>query len=376
MATENEPNQRASRNLAVGAVFAFLGSLTIYSVYLVFANSAPEGLDYAAITASAGTQVASQVPAEHRRPADQTFLTFPEWYLVHSPREYAEYVKTNGPHGFPFFRHIGQFWQAYRKVWGVTSRYFEFNGEYHIMIVVIGVSTTFEYFAKGAYETLVGRLTEWSSISTDEDKLAAELALEYVKFIEIEPWYKFDFLRYLRRLWLETPVFGGSIVRKLERRFLLTEELALKALYGWFIHKATAASFEVPKPVTAVVLSRQPAVSEIAGARIEIAQHLPDGRALAMLPRYEGFTKASLTVAAAGVDFEEVAGNHGSILISVLVPAQWRPRSTVYDVLFAQPIITRSEWKRLVLVLPIRNLSEVLREMGQAPFAVEHVYDF
>ena len=45
-------------------------------------------------------------------------------------------------------------------------------------------------------------------------------------------------------------------------------------------------------------------------------------------------------------------------------------------VLFAQPIITRPETKRLVLTLPISSLGAVLRQMSRQPNSVEHVYDF
>jgi len=33
-------------------------------------------------------------PPEHRRGEEQTFLTYPEWFLVHSPAEYAAFVKS------------------------------------------------------------------------------------------------------------------------------------------------------------------------------------------------------------------------------------------------------------------------------------------
>ena len=43
-----------------------------------------------------------RTPLEHRRPADQTYLTFPEWYLVHSPRELADWTAEHSPSGFPW----------------------------------------------------------------------------------------------------------------------------------------------------------------------------------------------------------------------------------------------------------------------------------
>ena len=59
-------------------------------------------------------------PPEHRRGTEQTFLTFPEWFLVHSPAEYAVYVKENPPDTFPFWGHIGQFWKSYAAVTRAT----------------------------------------------------------------------------------------------------------------------------------------------------------------------------------------------------------------------------------------------------------------
>jgi hypothetical protein len=86
----------------------------------------------------------SVTPKEHQRTGDQTFLTFPEWYLVHSPAEYAAYVQEHAPSRFPFIGHIRQFWQSYLAVYGAVKNDYPFNGEYHTMIMVIGGSTTLE----------------------------------------------------------------------------------------------------------------------------------------------------------------------------------------------------------------------------------------
>ena len=66
-------------------------------------------------------------PAEHRRGAEQTFLTYPEWFLVHSPAEYAAYVRDHTPTLFPFFGHIRQFWQGYGAVYSATRKDYPFN---------------------------------------------------------------------------------------------------------------------------------------------------------------------------------------------------------------------------------------------------------
>src|SRR6202000_72795 len=108
-----------------------------------------------------------------RRPPAQPSLPFPEWYLVHSPAEYARYLASGAPPSqFPLFSHIGQFWQGYRAVDGELGRY-PFNGGYHLMVMVIGTSTTVEYALKGSYEHTIGRLDE-ATVSGREQVPARE----------------------------------------------------------------------------------------------------------------------------------------------------------------------------------------------------------
>ena len=327
-----------------------------------------------AASAAAGPLTA---PPEHRRPPDQTFLTFPEWFLVHSPAEYARYLASGArPSAFPLFAHIGQFWQAYAAVTREVRRY-PFNAGYHLMICVIGTSTTVEYALKGAYEHTIGRLAE-ATVSggepVPEERFAAAYAQRYVDFIRVDPWYLFDFGAELKTLWSDAPVSGANLVRRWERRFLLTTELLVKSGYGKLITWATHSIYDAPKPVTAVVLTAMPprdaahpdfAVLQTAGAQV-----------LATVPRYEGFTTYARWLAAGHVDFREIAGNDGDVLVSLLVPATWRPEADA-RLLFEQPVLTAPGRKRSVLALPIARLGALLRGVDRQPgVQVEHVYDF
>src|SRR6185436_2802419 len=127
----------------------------------------------------AGAQVVA--PSEHRRGPEQTFLTYPEWFLVHSPAEYAHYVREHTPTAFPFIGHICQFWQGYGAVHDATKKDYPFNFEYFVMVMVIGVSTTAEYALRAAYETMIGRLSDLTTPQlTEEDRYGAEVAQDYV----------------------------------------------------------------------------------------------------------------------------------------------------------------------------------------------------
>ncbi len=320
----------------------------------------------------------SLVPAEHQRTPDQTFLTFPEWYLVYSPAEYATFVKDRNPSDFPFFGHVGQFWQSYRAVHNATKDDYPFNFGYHVMIMVIGVSTTFEYALRSAYETTIGRIAELTrrSGATEEDKFGALIAQDYVDFIRIEPWYKYDFLDKVKRLWKETSFWGPSIIRKWERKYALTTEYLIKAAYGWLIKLGAQSSYDEPLPVTAATLDQWPASLTTTLPDLKLLRRHADGSALVTVPRYQAFTTYSQQLAQRGVRFADIAGNASQILISVLLPAGKLPEIPSAKTLFTQPILTEPARQRVAWVVPVVSLSAVLVELAQRGFEVEHVYDY
>jgi len=288
-------------------------------------------------------------PAEHVRPADQTFLTYPEWFLVFSPAEYATFTRAHNPSEFPFIGHTRQFWQGYGAVSGATRKY-PFNGGYHLMIMVIGGSTTVEYLLRSAYETVIGRLAELTRRHgfTQEEVFAARAAQDYVDFIRVTPWYEFDFATRLEQLWTTTDLWGRDPIRKWERKYFLTTEYGVKAIYGWMIKKATKSVYETPILSTAVI---------------------DDRGNLRSLPRYEAFMTSALALARQGVNFREIAGNRGDILISVIVPMG----TSADHVILRQPILTEPGRERLLIAIPVAQLGDALRRYDRA---VEHVFDY
>lgn len=310
------------------------------------------------------------VDAADRRGEEQTYLTFPEWFLVFSPAEYAEMLRTQPSSEFPWFGHIGQFWGAYRHVFDATAEY-PFNSEYHTMISVIGVSTTLEYGLKGSYETLIGRLTELTAATnvTPEDRLATKQAQDYVDFVRVRPWYEFDFIAPLRALWSDTPWWGPHALRKWERRYLLTSEWAIKAGYAWLLEKATRSSFDPPSDQTFVVVQGLPENIEAALPAVRRIRSVDD-RSLIAIPRYQAFTEYAQSLAHRGTSFVEIAGNRGPILTSLIAPST-SPVPPGATILFRQAIVTRPGYERRILEIEIARLSDVIREQD-----IEHVFDF
>jgi len=316
----------------------------------------------------ASARAESVTPPEYRRNVEQTFLTFPEWFLVHSPAEYAAYVKEHTPSDFPFIAHVRQFWSSYGRV-NEAIREYPFNFGYHVMIVVIGVSTTVEYGIRSAYETLIGRVSELAARHglTPEDRFGAQVAQEYVDFIRVLPWYEFDFTGRLAKLWRDTPAWGPDPLRKWERRYALTTEYAIKAVYGYLIKVGTKASYGDELLVTAVVVDKLPKGIQKDLPELKI---LDEKQNLVLVPRYDAFMRQASTLAKRGARFREIAGNDSIILVSVL------SRNDFDKPLFEQPILTQPGWKRIALVVPVGELAAFLSGLDARGALLEHVYDY
>jgi hypothetical protein len=303
-------------------------------------------------------------PPEDRRNAEQTFLTYPEWFLVHSPNEMAAFFRQNLPGNFPYFSHIGQFWSSYGVVYERTRDEFPFNGEYHTVLTVIGISTTVEYGIKGAYEYTIGRLSERSAGAefTQEDRLGAAVAQEYVDFIVERPWYEFDFFSCFKRLWTDTSFFGSNMLRKLERKYVLSSEYLVKSVYAKLIGFGSSASFDAPVHKTAVVASWPGLESQ----RTE----------LIYLPRYQPFTDAAIELARQNVRFEEIAGNSGRIVVSLLGEHGWDAGTANSTLLLQQPVITRPGLFRHIIEVDVGQLGFALQKSRLDGMTVEHIYDY
>lgn len=327
-----------------------------------------------AMPLSAGTPVVT--PAEHVRGTEQTYLTFPEWFLVHSPAEYAKYVRDHAPTAFPFWGHIRQFWESYAAVTRASNDGHPFNVGYHVMILVIGASTTMEYGLRSAYETFLGRLSAATSMGqlTDEDRYGAKVAQDYVDFIRKLPWYEYDFIGKFAGLWKETPLWGSGFLRKWERKYALSTEYLAKAGYGWIIKKATKASYEEALLVTAVVLDGLPPEVARALPELKIEKVLSDGGVLALVPRYHAFMTYADMLAQWHVNFREIAGNSGPILLSILAPAGWTLAGA--RELFRQTVLTDTSMERVAVVVDVKALSRSLRMVRESGAQLEHVYDY
>ncbi len=300
-------------------------------------------------------------PQKDIRPADQTFLTYPEWFLVFSPEEQAHYFATHTASSFPFMRHVSQIWQGYKIVNNQIRGNFPVNRGYHFMIWVIGTSASVEYSIKALYETLIGRLTDTHQVLTEEDKFNATFTQEYTDFIKDRPWYEFDFKTRLKYLWSAVPLKGPHLLRKIERRYILTSELLVKWVYGKLIGLGTKTVYDEALPTTAVLLER-PVNGEASP--------------LVYLSRYDKFNAAAVAIAKSGGNFKEIAGNNSAILLTILVPVAGKNDFYGAQPVFTQPVAADPSMQRVALAIPVPQLSALLLQLDAAHIKIEHIFDY
>ncbi len=307
-------------------------------------------------------------PVAERRSADNTFLTFTEWYLVYSPRELA--AASGPPSSLPFFAHIRETWRGYWHTAGAIPAGTEANWGYHAMIAVIATSTTLEYAVRGIYERTIGRLMELlSGTGTCEDAHARDTAGAYAAFLDQEPWYKFDFWTPLQRVWSDCSVMESHPLRALERRYALSIEYAFKGLYAWFIGGGTQASYEPALPTTYVRLRSRDVRCVAANAPANCFEE----RSVA---RYQAFTDFARLISSEH-DFVEIAGNNGLILVSMLAHQEIAWPS------YVRPLFTQSSvngQQRYAVIVDVSHIAELLRwteaRRDETTIVVEHIYDY
>jgi hypothetical protein len=319
----------------------------------------------------------SLTPTEYQRAGDQTFLTYPEWFLVFSPAEQAVYFQTKTATNFPYEQHVEQFWDSYAALSNEIEAYFPYNKQYHTMIKVIGYSTLIEYRGKLLYENTLGRLSDLiPSKATAEDEFYAAYTQRYVDFIKKEPWYLYSFLKEFRLLWTKTTCLEWNCIRKIERRFFISGELLFKAFYGFLLGLGTQSAYGVAAPVTAVVIDRLPAQFKTNTLDITLIEVLSSEATLITLPRYAAFNPALRTLVNAGVQIQEIAGNRSTILVTIVVPIDWKTSSEFAKAIFKQTIATNNKQQRVALAVLVLNLSTVLVALEQEGIEVEHIFDY
>jgi hypothetical protein len=314
---------------------------------------------------------------DYSRPEIDTYLSLPEWYIVWSYQEKADFQKENLPGEFPFFAAVRQYWNIFCCVGRLTKGNYLSNNSEQFAQVVIGTSYSGEYILKGLYEETIGKLSEWTSGHqfTEEDRYAAKVASDYADFVHIRPFYEFHFARHITGLWTQTPFFGAHFLRKVERKAFLTLDYSIEAFYCWLMEKATHLSYGYEPDQTYVWVDNvdESGLQQI--PRLKEIKTVGPRAYIVSVPRYQEFTPIASDMAQRGIHFVEIAGN-SSITISMLAPRTWKNGGSNAQRLFTLPIVIRPDWQRIVFRCDVGALDQFLNSVRTDNVVLEHIYDY
>lgn len=313
---------------------------------------------------------ASLLPAADRRPGARTFLTYPEWHIVYEAEAFARHLAAGRPpSSFAYGQQIGSFWTSYCAVNRLT-RGSPAAGDAKVTIYTIGISFTVELAVKAAYERTIGRLVEalggWASA---DDRYAAQVQQRYGAFLHETPWYRFPFGEALAGEWRTAD--PSSRLRHWERRFALSAEYGVKALYAKAIDAATGATVGRDELSLRFVARAAPGAIRAIDPRLKPVSSLPGGLTIVEAPRYQQFNDLLARLAAARVPLVEIAGNR-TIFLTLLAPEGARLPAPA---LLAMPI-DRPGWRRIGLAVPVPALEDAMHAAAAAGGTIEHVYDY
>jgi len=319
----------------------------------------------------------------YARPEDDAYLSLPEWYIVWSYQEKADFQKFNRPSAFPYFAAVRQYWSNYCCISRLTRGKYGFNAGEQVMLVVIGNSFSAEYILKGLYEKTIGRLSEWTVgdyPDTEEDAYAFRVARDYADFVRVRPFYEFQFTSRVKGLWGENHLWGAHLLRKWERRLFLTADYTIEAFYCWVIEKGTHLSYGYEPDLTYAWLENVDDAILQQIPQVRMVKPVGPREAIVVAPRYQPFTSIALALAQHGGHFVEIAGN-SSITISVLAPQAWRGevqtgQAPLAQRLFSLPLLTHPGWQRVLLRCDVSSLDRALNAFASDGLTVEHIYDY
>jgi hypothetical protein len=332
------------------------------------------------------------LPQDQRRNLVDTFLTYPEWSIVHAYEDFAAVTRREGEHHFGYWSAITGYWSNLCKLSQVASKRGEITLDVKAMLYVIGVSFAAEMAVKGLYETTIGRFTAWlrGAEPTPDDAFAAKTAETYAAFLHQTPWYEFPFWPTLKAYWTHNEPGKPSIIRTVERRVALSLEYGVKAIYAKGMGMLAGAA---PAKLTIeTVVAGMPFTALEADKAVTIKATIPDG-IVVETPRYRAYTEFLQRVAAAGGNIREIAGNdsifvtvigdgrknvdlEGFVFRSEIPGSPGVERLARAALMFRVPLQAKPGAERFGLELPVPALASFMRAAPALGLTFEHAYDY
>ncbi len=203
------------------------------------------------------------------------------------------------------------------------------------------------------------------------------MAREYADFVYIRPFYEFHFGHALKELWKETPLWGKHPIRKWERKFILSVDYGIEAIYAHAMLFASHVTYGTESDETYTWIENAPGCLSREFPRMKILAETARNACIVSTPRYQEFTDVAVKLAQRDVHFAQIAGND-EIVLTVIAPKNWSydlPASEG-SLLFTENFLTQPAVKRIALECPVRSLYSVLNNLGARGIKIEHIYDY
>jgi hypothetical protein len=316
----------------------------------------------------------------YARPQGDSFLTFPEWYIVHAYTDLAGVTAQSSESSFDYLASIRGFWSSLCGATRQASTSGPASADQKATNYIIGFSFTLEMGLMGAYERTIGALSEWTTggRKTSEDEFNAALLKEYSAFLYQTPWFRFRFGSKLRQFWHETP-FVPSI-RSVERRASLSLQYAVRFAYAKlmrFVAGYDPADLTIRSVVGGLTPSDLAALHDVKMIR-EVTDASGVHGVLVETARYAAFDAFVKELGQhANASLLEVAGNH-HILVTIVVPEGTDTKLAATDgvAIFGLPIQSLPGSRRIGLDVPVRSLVQDVKKFEAAGYRYEHAYDY
>lgn len=314
---------------------------------------------------------------KYARAEGDSFLTYPEWYIVYAYSDLAGVTRASSESSFDYLRSISGFWSSLCGARRASSSARPPTQDQMITDYIIGSSFMAEMAVQGLYEKTIGALTVAlrGPSRTKEDEFNQALLDDYAKFLEQTPWYMYPFTDKLSSLWKDVP-FEFSL-RSIERRFSLSLQYGVKSIYAKAIG-ALAGLSPADLEIGSVVLASS-AQALPSDARIRVVREVRsgDGRqgVLIITPRYQEFTGIIREIGAKGMSFAEIAGNT-RILTTILIPSGDLPRIDGAKPIFEIDVQSMPGWRRVGYDTGVDVVAALPAGVEAHGARFEHAYDY
>lgn len=316
----------------------------------------------------------------YERPQFQTYLTSLEWHLVATAKEYADFIKDNPIHKFPFFKHVKVLWEVFinscRDAVKASSLKSVMTSEYMMMNLFMLMTTTLELVFKGlAFAPLAFNRRAGEGFNPSIQ--LAKDSEEYAEFIKNTPFYEFP---YFKKMWGLAKEFLNAPQKSFFSTYLTTlsiMEYALKGVGSLPLAKMYSG-METGK-IHLIIEDKNDSVNKNLDSRIETVKADAKFKLKALeVPRYLQFKDIIRKIAYSNAKIKTIAGQEK---IQIKVKVQSDDRDLYKNILGCRKLgetsITSDKTHKYVrLDVEVAELGQVIKTLEGSGVEIAYIHDF